>query len=314
MNLHSDIKLFSDVLSASSKYFGIKSEFIEKDYWITLLLKNLVSSKYSEFAVFKGGTSLAKAYRLIDRFSEDLDIAIITSSCNNTYEIKKLIRNIEKHITINFNEIYIEGLTSKVSRYRRAVFEYLTIDNTNQNNKVILEINSFANPIPFNKVFIQTMIADFFVQTGNSIFINQFNLQSFEIKTLSIVQTLLEKLASLIRFSYDSQTFDSISSKIRHFYDLYFLMKQPCCIDFANTSQFKPRLEAILGHDKAMFDKPDGWQTKSISDSPLINDFSTIWKQIKTRYKNELSVLAFRPIPSEQEISASFIQLIKLLN
>ncbi len=314
MNLHSDIKFFSDVLSASSKYFGIKSEFIEKDYWITLLLQNLVGSKYSELAVFKGGTSLAKAYRLIDRFSEDLDIAIITSSCNYPYEIKKLIRNIEKDITINFNEIYIEGLTSKVSRYRRAVFEYLTIDKTNQNNKVILEINSFANPIPFNKVVIQTMLADFFVQTGNSFYIDQFNLQSFEIKTLSIVQTLLEKLASLIRFSYDSQTIDSISSKIRHFYDLYFLMKQPCCIDFANTSQFKQSLEAILDHDKAMFGKPDGWQAKKISDSPLINDFSTIWKLIKTRYKNELSVLAFSPIPSEQEISASFIQLIKLLN
>ncbi|TAH24517.1 MAG: hypothetical protein EAZ07_09580 [Cytophagales bacterium] len=41
MKLHHDIKLFSDTLRASSQHLDIKLEFVEKDYWITLVLSRL---------------------------------------------------------------------------------------------------------------------------------------------------------------------------------------------------------------------------------------------------------------------------------
>ncbi len=50
--------------------------YLEKDYWICRSLKMLSESKEKEVAVFKGGTSLSKAYRLGNRFSEDIDIVI----------------------------------------------------------------------------------------------------------------------------------------------------------------------------------------------------------------------------------------------
>lgn len=52
-------------------------EFVEKDYWITLVLSRLANSKHVDKSVFKGGTSLSKGSNLIDRFSEDVDLAII---------------------------------------------------------------------------------------------------------------------------------------------------------------------------------------------------------------------------------------------
>ncbi|MFO7656620.1 MAG: nucleotidyl transferase AbiEii/AbiGii toxin family protein [Bacteroidales bacterium] len=76
MNLHLDIKLFSDTLRAASQHFIIKLEFIEKDYWIMLVLSRLSKSKYVSESVFKGGTSLSKGYNLIERFSEDVDKAV----------------------------------------------------------------------------------------------------------------------------------------------------------------------------------------------------------------------------------------------
>lgn len=59
MNLHHDSQLFSQTLRAASQHLMINLGFVEKDYWITLLLRRLSGSKYSDEAVFKGGTSLS---------------------------------------------------------------------------------------------------------------------------------------------------------------------------------------------------------------------------------------------------------------
>ena len=96
MKLHHDIKLFSDLLRAASDHLHIKLEFVEKDYWITSVLLHLAKSKYVDTSVFKGGTSLSKGYNLIDRFSEDIDIAIINDKGKKGNEIKTIIRSIEK--------------------------------------------------------------------------------------------------------------------------------------------------------------------------------------------------------------------------
>ena len=49
---------------------------IEKDWWVTQVLRVLFSRSYAEHLSFKGGTSLSKAWNIIERFSEDIDIAI----------------------------------------------------------------------------------------------------------------------------------------------------------------------------------------------------------------------------------------------
>lgn len=72
MYLHEDKGLFFDVVNASSEKLNIPMAVIEKDYYVTMILK-LLSSK-SENCVFKGGTSLSKCFHLLDRFSEDIDI------------------------------------------------------------------------------------------------------------------------------------------------------------------------------------------------------------------------------------------------
>lgn len=49
---------------------------IEKDYWVTLVLRAIFTQHYGNHFVFKGGTSLSKGWNLIQRFSEDIDLAI----------------------------------------------------------------------------------------------------------------------------------------------------------------------------------------------------------------------------------------------
>lgn len=311
MILHKDEIIFRDLLLSASLHFNIPLSFIEKDYWITLVLSRLAKSKYVDESVFKGGTSLSKGYNLIERFSEDVDIAIINDKGKTGNEIKTIIRTIEKEITPDLTELQMDGVTSKGSRFRKSVFEYITTEKGNANNKLIVEINSFANPFPYQRLTIQSMVFDFLMQTSNEKYIEQYNLQSFEVNVLSKEQTLLEKMVSLIRFSFKENTVESISEKIRHFYDLYYLMKNPECIEFVASGSFKKQFDTILEHDRVMFEEPKNWRTKAISESPLVTNFSVIWKQIKEKYQTELSALAYRPIPDEKDVAKCFEELIK---
>lgn len=63
-------------LEQASIESGIQPKAIEKDWWVTLSLKALFSSEYGRYCIFKGGTSLSKGWKLIQRFSEDIDIAL----------------------------------------------------------------------------------------------------------------------------------------------------------------------------------------------------------------------------------------------
>lgn len=311
MKLHHDSKLLSDTFRAASQHLDIKVEFLEKDYWITLVLSRLAISGYAEASVFKGGTSLSKGYSLIDRFSTDVDIAIITNRGNTGNEIKNIIRAIEKEITSDLKELETEGITSKGSRFRKSVFEYVPTERRNQDNTLIVEINSFANPFPYQQLTIQSMVFDFLMQTGNDALIDRYNLQPFRVNVLNKEQTLLEKMVSLMRVSFSEDLVERISGKIRHFYDLYYLVQDLECAEFIASDSFKARFDEILDHDREIFEEPVGWRSKSISASPLMVDFPGIWQQLKEKYTTELSALAYRPIPRESDVAKCFGNLIK---
>lgn len=312
MRLHEDIKLFSDILRAASHHLGIKVEFVEKDYWITLVLSHLAKSKYFSNSVFKGGTSLSKGFGLIERFSEDVDIAVINNNKTGN-EIKNMIRAIEKEMTKDLSELHVGGVTSKGSKFRKSVFEYVSTDAKNKNNKLIVEVNSFANQFPYKLLLIKSFVFEFLTQTGNERYIEQFNLTPFKVNVLYKEQTLLEKMVSLIRFSFENNSVESISKKIRHFYDLFFLMNDTECAAFVKSGLFKKQFDEILQHDRKMFDEPKGWQSKSLAESLLKSDFENVWKQLKDIYKTELSALAYTPIPDEKKVAWQFKELMKLI-
>ena len=84
-----------------SDSMDIDPESIEKDWWVTTVLKVLFDLSISEYTFFKGGTSLSKGWNLINRFSEDIDIALFRefflkernlscARCENNNQIKML--------------------------------------------------------------------------------------------------------------------------------------------------------------------------------------------------------------------------------
>jgi hypothetical protein len=55
---------------------GLSPYAVEKDWWVTQTLNILFQTEIAPHLVFKGGTSLSKAWKLIERFSEDIDLAL----------------------------------------------------------------------------------------------------------------------------------------------------------------------------------------------------------------------------------------------
>jgi predicted nucleotidyltransferase component of viral defense system len=303
MNLHQYPQDFIELIRLSAKHFNIATGFVEKDYWITLILSRLSQSSNSENIVFKGGTSLAKAYRLINRFSEDIDLAMINENLSGN-ALKTKIRMIEKEITSELTEIVESATTSKGSMYRKSLFTYPTLimDISTMPKRIIVEINAFANPYPYVSQNITSFIAEFLLETNQQEAIEQYDLQPFSLNILDKRRTMIEKLVSLIRFSFSDNPTLALASKIRHFYDLYFLANDAECAEYIQSANFKKDFEDLLTHDQQAFNIPIGWQAKSIDSSPLLMDFPVLWEKLRITYQNELSQLAFTAIPDEKKI------------
>ena len=118
--LNNDKELFQRSIRLAVNEASPDEWAIEKDYYITMLLKKL--SEQFEFLVFKGGTSLSKCYRVIERFSEDIDITIDKHiSQGQRKKLKKGITAIASELGLR-----IPNIDSVMSRmdYNRYDFAY----------------------------------------------------------------------------------------------------------------------------------------------------------------------------------------------
>ena len=79
MNLHLDKAAFQLVVDDISKKCSVRRDVLEKDYYVTLLLKELSEREHQAYAYFKGGTALYKALKSIRRFSEIIAEALLAS-------------------------------------------------------------------------------------------------------------------------------------------------------------------------------------------------------------------------------------------
>ena len=61
------------VFNAIATQMGMKPFAVEKDWWVSRTLEIIFQMEIAQHLVFKGGTSLSKAWKLINRFSEDID-------------------------------------------------------------------------------------------------------------------------------------------------------------------------------------------------------------------------------------------------
>lgn len=317
MKLHNDRAMFADAIQATAQELGMAQEFVEKDYWICQILQNLSRHPQNERIVWKGGTSLSKAYGLIKRFSSDVDFAVLLDGLSQNQQ-KKLVARIGKDTTADLEEIEMPEGTIKNNRFRKTYHGYKSVlgkrkDNlTFLGNHVIVEINTHGNPYPYVRRSIKPFITEMMERRGLSSLIEEMDMMPFELNVLDKRRTLCEKVVSLIRFSFEDDAVVGIASKIRHFYDLFYLAHDSECSEYLK-SNFAHDLVSLIAHDKSEFDRPPQWKTSDILTSPLFVDFPAIWQKISPVYVSEVGALSYGTIPSPDDILDSSERLFNLV-
>lgn len=80
MNMPADKSLIEEIATE----MNISSSFVEKDWYVTQIIKIVAGLTYEDFEiVFTGGTALSKAHKLLQRFSEDTDFRVTTNMLFN---------------------------------------------------------------------------------------------------------------------------------------------------------------------------------------------------------------------------------------
>ena len=318
MKLHENQPLFAQLLNFAANTLNIRPEFIEKDYWITRALQRMSQNINAEKVVFKGGTSLSKAYRITNRFSEDIDIAVIDADSFSGNQLKTFIKRLAKDMAADLEELVVPNVTSKGSRFYKAIYQYPNLVGLTSSavkaGRILIEVNTYANPYPYTNQDVSSFLTEYLLTIGRIDLIEQYDLKPFSINVLDKRRTIVEKLVSLFRFSFEANSVKSLSSKIRHFYDLYYLINDDECSNYIQSADFRYDFQELFIHDQQQFSEPDGWCTKTIKDSPLLKDFSCIWLKLSPNYRKELTPLAFSEIPNEVLIGKCFMRILKELS
>ena len=297
---------FQNAIEAASAYHKLQPAFIEKDYWVTYVLKNIALSDYHNQIVFKGGTSLSKAYHCIERFSEDVDLALLKTGEETNSQLKRLIENIEAIATYGLN-YQKDPKESKGGHLRKTYWQYpkFNSDKTGTaGENILVEINCFTTPIPHKTMAICSYVGDFLIKNGFLDLINNYDLHPFNLQILSLERTFYEKLLSLTRLSYEGV--DKLKVKIRHFYDLHQLFHSPNLGEFLFESENFSLIVHIQRDDKSNPIFRGEWEDKKLYDAPIIAQFEEIWEILTPIYQSEMPILLWGKLPSPIHIELLF--------
>jgi len=121
-----------NIFNQTSVKTGLPPSAIEKDWWVTLTLKIIFSLPYSEHVVFKGGTSLSKGWNLIERFSEDIDLAISREFLGFSGELKKKqVTRLRKASCSFISTKFSKELNNELSKLELEGFEVIVQETGN---------------------------------------------------------------------------------------------------------------------------------------------------------------------------------------
>jgi len=320
MIFHENESDFKDAIQATAQHLKIREIFIEKDYWVTYVLKQLSESDLKDEVVFKGGTSLSKAFNLIQRFSEDIDLVLLDKEGLSGNQIKNKLKKIEKSLIVSPLLKDDSFKESKGSKMRKTGYTYPKkldgdYDFGHATDTLILELNAFANPSPVIKKSIQTYIAKFFKETEKEDFIPQYGLESFEVNVLNINRTFVEKVLSLARLSIsDDESYSNIKSKVRHFYDIHKLMRTSEVQGFISSSEYESMLNLALADDLSNPEFKDSWTGCNLSQVRLFTDLDNVLSNIESIFNNDFKSLLYGDEDINfEELKKTFAELVKVI-
>lgn len=223
MYLHKENReLFRDVILLVSERSEVSEDIVEKDYYVTMILKKLSEIDYP--VVFKVGTSLSKAFHVIDRFSEDIDITF-TEHLGEARR-KKLKYNILKPIADELSlDIRNFNMIESDKNLNHYDFYYESVVNDRIANAippyVKLETSLMSYAFPTEERELSNYILDV-LGTAEEELMRTCDLTPFSMRVQSLNRTLIDKIFAVCDYYMQGKN----HRNARHLYDIYKLSEQ----------------------------------------------------------------------------------------
>ena len=245
---------------------GVNQVAIEKDWWVTVTLKALFQTDCRDSLIFKGGTSLSKGFNIIERFSEDIDLAISHSffgiektDKSQREKLRKISRayiheTLSAQLDANLKEVGVSGYTiENVSQVQDKEGKWRPIDSDKDPTVILLHYPSILedtiNYIPPRvKIEISCLSMDEPTELRQ---IRSLIGESFDdslARTVVPTRTFLEKLF-LLAEEFQKEKPRSVRMS-RHLYDLAKLMDTEYGVEALSN---RTLYDAIVEHRKAYY-------------------------------------------------------------
>ena len=222
---------------------GMSEQILEKDWWVSAVMRALFALPYANQMSFKGGTSLSKCWNVISRFSEDIDIAVnrgylgYGGELSRTQVSDKLRRAactfVRERLQNDLRDKMIEqGIPSDKFSIEVNITSISTVDPEVINvrydslypmlsyirNAVKIEVSGRSMSEPLENVQLRSMIEDAFPNT-------QFAEAKFNVPTVKPERTFLEKVC-LLHEEFSKEVAEvRVDRMSRHLYDIAMMMK-----------------------------------------------------------------------------------------
>lgn len=296
MVLHNDKENFDIAIKAASRHFNVSPAIIEKDYYVTLVLSEL--AKQVPDMLFKGGTSLSKCHKIIDRFSEDIDI---TLDSNHQSQGKR--KNLKYTIIEICSTLGLNLLNESETRSRRD-YNCYKIDYSAShslpglNPQLLVETVFIVKAFPDEIKQASSMIYDYLKAIGNEDAITQYQLQPFDIRVQTLNRTFVDKVFAICDYMLDSKT----ERQSRHIYDLSRLLTLVDLDDSLKTLIKEVREERKSG--AKCYSAQDGVSITLLLQKMIDTEF------FKKDYEDSTVKLLSKPV-SYEEASAALKTIIE---
>lgn len=247
---------------------GLPAQVIEKDFWVTAILQTVFTLPVAKQLVFKGGTSLSKGWKLIERFSEDIDIAVdpiilgVPEGDLTKKQIKKLRKTsslfvLEQLTPMICEELQREGLHSFITvdaqpngegdntypEPRQIYLHYKSVFDkalTYLRPDVVLEVSARSLIEPTEPIQIKSILGEH---------LPVLPLTDSVIHTAIPAKTFLEKVFLLHELFFVPRHGMIAEHKSRHLYDLYVMMNK----DFAKKAVIDDILWESIRHHREIY-------------------------------------------------------------
>jgi hypothetical protein len=240
MELSDEAKL--ELFIQTSDITGLPAGAIEKDWWVTHALSIIFSMSCAHALVFKGGTSLSKAWNLLERFSEDIDLALDREYLGFAGELsKKKIHKLryasydflttkfiqelrERFNSLEFTDVIIKCRETVNHDQDPLVIEIyypnLTEKGIYLRPGILVEVGSRSLKEPYTQRVFKTMVSEMFAD-------KPFVDSSITIPTVNPERTFLEKVFLLHEEFQRPAPKMRVERLSRHLYDIEVLSRTP---------------------------------------------------------------------------------------